>query len=128
MFLAHGVADRADQMLQIGNGHFVGKFEGEGREHLFGAKLDRDQINHAPDLGMRANGRPERRDNLGVGGLAHQQLLAFARKHDRNAGKQDADGNGRGPIPDRVFRHDRNRRPRRGDATPISAADPRAKP
>ncbi len=84
MRLANGAADRADQTLQIRNGHLVGKFQGEGREHLLGTQLHRDQINDTPDFGMRANCRPEGCDNLRVGGLSHQQLLALPTSDDRN--------------------------------------------
>lgn len=115
---AHGAADRADQTLQIRHGHLVRKFQGEGREHLLGAQLHCDQIDDAADLGMPANGRPQGGDNLRVGGLSHQQLLAFARQHDRDAGEQNADRDRHSAIPDRVLRPDRNRRPRRGDYDP----------
>lgn len=69
MRLADGAAERADQTLEVRYGHLIGEFQGEGREHLLGAKLDRDQINYTSDLGMRANCRLERGDNLGVGAL-----------------------------------------------------------
>lgn len=49
MRLADGGADRSDQVLQVRYGHLIGKFQGEGREHLLGPQLDRDKINDTPD-------------------------------------------------------------------------------